>query len=152
MLQYPETEYCTFLYPDGRRCRTLKMPTREVCIGHWRKDGDFTEDEAAVAELAVRCQSLRTPAQVNRALACLIRLTVLGKIPHRKATLASYQFQLMLYAFSQGRGQHPMADPSEFVAPDAVPVTVPEIINAELDSPIQLPPVKAGSNGSNGGL
>lgn len=57
MSQYASSEYCTFLYADGRRCRSLKMPTRNVCLYHWRHDGQFEEDDAAVAELAHRARS-----------------------------------------------------------------------------------------------
>jgi hypothetical protein len=93
---YPESEYCTFLYADGRRCRMHKMPTREVCLHHWRQDGHFTEDEVAVVQFVRQTRTLHTPAGLNRALAALFRLTALGKIPHRKAALLSYQIHLLM--------------------------------------------------------
>lgn len=103
MPSYPESEYCTFLYADGRRCRTLKMPTRDVCLSHYRHDGQFNEDEVAVAELLTRSRSLDTPRNVSRALACLFRLTVQGKLPPRRTSQLAYIGHLILYGLSNDR-------------------------------------------------
>jgi len=100
-----EYEPCTFVYADGRRCRSPKMPTREVCIGHWKHDGQFYEDPAAVAMLADPNNPLDTPAHVGAALAVLFKLTAQGKIPIRKATALAYIAQLLLTSMPQSRAQ-----------------------------------------------
>ncbi len=100
---YPESEYCTHMSTDGRRCRALKMMTREVCIGHWKRDGDFVDDEEALAQLASRWSAMTTTRGINRALAFLFQLTALGKVSHRRAALLTYQAQLMLQSLRRGR-------------------------------------------------
>jgi hypothetical protein len=103
MPPYPESEYCTFLDEMGRRCRALKMPTREVCIAHWRRDGEFSEDEAAVAEVLAQSGALLTPEGIHRAIAALFRAVLQGKIPPRKASQLSYMAHLMLCSLPRAR-------------------------------------------------
>ena len=100
---YPESEYCTHISDSGRRCRALKMMTREVCLGHWKKDGDFVDDEEALAQLAHRWSAMTTTRGINRALAYLFHLTALGKISYRRAALLTYQAQNMLQSLRRGR-------------------------------------------------
>lgn len=96
MPMMPDSDHCTFMYADGRRCRAFKMPTRHVCIQHWKHDGQFDEDEAASNELALRCNSLDSLRGINKALGTLFRLTTLGKVPPRKAALLAYIGSLLL--------------------------------------------------------
>lgn len=138
MTQYPESEYCTFLFADGRGCRALKMPTRNVCIEHWRQDGQFDEDETAVAELAVVGGTLSTPAKVNRALASLWRLTAQNKIPHRKAALLAYIGNSLLCSLPRPRSK-------ELPLP-----ALPEPVQDALESATQFAAIKTGPNGPNG--
>lgn len=102
---YPASEYCTHISESGRRCSALKMLTREVCIGHWKQDGEFVDDDEALAQLASRWSGMSTSRGVNRALALLFNLTASGKISHRRASLLTYQAQMMLYGFSLSRGE-----------------------------------------------
>ena len=138
MSRFPESEYCTFLYADGRRCRALTMPNRNVCIAHWHHDGQFVEDSAALETLADPRNAMDTPAGVNKALACLFRLTAQGKIPIRKAATLAYIGQLLISSLPQSRADQPML-PTE---------SRPE---KSEDQPIlEIASVEAGSNGSNG--
>ena len=157
MASYPESEYCTFLSADGRRCRTLKMPTRDVCLAHFRYDGQFNEDEVAIAELMHRSRSLDTPRGVARALASLFRLTAQGKIPQRRSAQLAYMGHLILCGLSsdsklqqQARAaQRIAAAPALAAAADPAPATVTVPTD---DDPIALPlpplPVAVGSNGN----
>ncbi len=101
MRHFTDSDYCTFVEPNGRRCRAGKVPTREVCIAHWKHDGEFFEDPAASAELASLATSLKTSRGINRFLSALVRLTSEDRVPHRKATLLTYQAQLALYALGR---------------------------------------------------
>ena len=103
MAQFPESEYCTFIHPDGRKCRALKMPTRNVCIGHWRSDGQFEQDEAALIELAAVSRNLDSRRGVRKALVSLFRLIATDRIPPRKAALLLYNGQLLLMSFAPAR-------------------------------------------------
>jgi hypothetical protein len=155
MPSYPESEYCTFLSADGRRCRTLKMPTRDVCLEHFKHDGQFNEDEAAIAELLHRSHHLDTPRGVSRALGSLFRLTAQGKLPPRRSAQLAYIGHLMLYGLScdrklQGQAR---ANQKRLAATDSpsapAPATALAAVPAD-DQPIALPPlaVAAGSNGN----
>ncbi len=142
MAQFPESEYCTFIFPDGRKCRTLKMPTRNVCFGHWRHDGQFEQDDAARIELAAVSRTLDSRRGVRKALAAVFRLVATDRIPPRKASLLLYNGQLLLMSFVA-------RDPE---AEEAAAYGAKELVEANDETqPIgPLVPVKAGSNGSNG--
>jgi hypothetical protein len=114
------------------------MPTRNVCLAHWEHDGQFVEDHAALETLADPRNALDSPAGVNKALACLFRLTAQGKIPVRKAATLAYIGQLLISSLPQSRADQP-ALPAESRAEKSE------------DQPVlDLAPALAGSNGSNG--
>lgn len=141
MTTYPESEYCTFLSEDGRRCRALKMPTRSVCIAHWKQDGQFEEDDATLAELANCSLSMDTTRGINRALRRLWRSYALGKVPHRKAALMAWMGQIMLCTMPR-RGKE---------KDEPAPLGVPEPVADDLlPVPAELAAVQPGSNGSGG--
>ena len=139
MTQFPESEYCTFIFPDGRKCRALKMPTRHMCIGHWRHDGQFQQDEAALVELAAVSRTLDSRRGVRKALASVFRLIATDRIPMRKASLLLYGGQLLLMSFPSAREEHAEAPAKELVE-----------ANDEIQPIGPLVPVEAGPNGSNG--
>ena len=142
MAQYPESEYCTFIFPDGRRCRALKMPTRHVCIGHWHHDGQFEQDEASLVELAAVSRTLDSRRGIRKALASVFRLIATDRIPPRKASLLLYNGQLMLMTFATRD-----AETAEATAKESKELVE---ANEEIQPIGQLVPVHAGSNGSNG--
>lgn len=92
-----EDDYCTFIYPSGRKCRAGKVPTRDVCLYHWRKDGEFVEDASAVAKLLEICKAITTPQELVVFLMALMPATLEGTIPHRKAALLTYQAQIAIF-------------------------------------------------------
>ena len=156
MPDYPESEYCTFLFDDGRRCRGLKMPTRHVCILHWKQDGQFNEDELAMVELARRSRSLDTPLKVNRALGTLFRLIVEGKVPPRKGSQLAYVGHLLLCSMPKPK-RMPVAASSvgeaeQAPATDEPLVAVPALPDDAIDSfkgpQGGLAPVAGGTNGN----
>lgn len=154
MPSYPESEYCTFLFPDGRRCRTLKMPTRHVCLEHYKHDGQFNEDEAAIAELTQCSESLDNPRAVIRALGSLFRLTAQGKIPPRRASQLAYQGHLILCALSNETKMQRLARTLQRLAASETPAPAIATVTAPTDDdPIALPslPVAVGSNGNGSG-
>ncbi len=128
---YPESEYCTHISTEGRRCRALKLMTRDVCLYHWRKDGEFVDDEEALAQLANRWSGMTTTRGINRALAHLFQVTAQGKISHRRAALLTCQAQLMLH--SLGRKAQP----------DEGPVDLPGNTNESLAEPHAAAPSAA---------
>lgn len=142
MAQFPESEYCTFMDADGRKCRSLKMPTRQVCIGHYRYDGQFEQDDAARIELAAVSRTLDSRRGVRKALAAVFRLVATDRIPPRKASLLLYGGQLLLMTFATRD-----AEAAEAAAQEAK-----ELVESNDEAqPIgPLVPVHAGSNGSNG--
>jgi len=105
MGQFLESEYCTFIFKDGRKCRALKMPTRHVCIEHWQHDGQFEQDEAALIELAAVSRTLDSRRGVRKALATLWRLIATDRIPPRKASLLAYTGQLLLSSMGAVRAE-----------------------------------------------
>ena len=148
MTYYPESEYCTFMWPDGRKCRTLKMPTRNVCLGHWRHDGQFEQDETALLELAAATRTLDSRRGVRKAIASFLRLIALDRIPPRKAAMLLYGGQLMLMSFQGGQQE---AEAIAASAKELVEARLPDgQANDELLPVGPLVPVHSGSNGSNG--
>ena len=81
MAMINDLDRCTFMYADGRRCSAFKMPTRHVCLSHWKHDGQFDEDEAALNELVSSCNALDTARGINKGLRTLFRLYALAKRP-----------------------------------------------------------------------
>jgi hypothetical protein len=152
MAQFPESEYCTFMYPDGRKCRSLKMPTRQVCIGHYRYDGQFEQDDAARIELAAVSRTLDSRRGVRKALAAVFRLIATDRIPPRKASLLLYNGQLILMSFPTRSVEEdeclPQRAKEEAETREAETISVSANDEAAVIGP--LVPVKAGSNGSNG--
>lgn len=153
MPSYPESEYCTFQFADGRRCRTLKMPTRQVCLEHFKHDGQFNEDEVAIAELLHRSHHLDSPRGVARALASLFRLTAQGKLPPRRSAQLAYIGHLIIYGLSCDSKAAAAAKRQErLAAAPAARVMTSEPLPAE--ELIALPPLPvaagANGNGSNG--
>lgn len=151
MPSYPESEYCTFLFADGRRCRTLKMPTRQVCLEHFKHDGQFNEDEVAIAELLHRSHHLDTPRGVTRALGSLFRLTAQGKLPPRRSAQLAYIGHLMLYGLACDQKASAAAKRHERLAAAPPPAAQRGATCDALpaDEVLALPPlpVAAGSNG-----
>lgn len=152
MPSYPESEYCTFLFADGRRCRTLKMPTRQVCIEHFKYDGQFNEDEVAIAELLHRSHALDSPRGVARALASLFRLTAQGKLPPRRSAQLAYIGHLIIYGLSCDSKAAAAARRQERLAAAPAPrvMTGEPLPAEELIALPPLPAAGANGNGSNG--
>ncbi|MGH9860538.1 MAG: hypothetical protein ACRD5F_10995 [Candidatus Acidiferrales bacterium] len=145
MAMMNDLDLCTFTYADGRRCRAFKMPTRHVCLQHWKHDGQFNEDEAALNELAWSCNALDTPRGINKALRTLFRLYALGKVPPRKAALLAYMGSLLLCSVPKAERKaatsaHAKAEPQPVETPAVPPDETIEALRG-------LATVAPGSNG-----